>query len=368
MAPKSWVSLVRTARVVATLIALTLAAAATDPAITGTRRTLMEGAIWLFVAAMAVDYVATVVRRWRAQGRAAGIRYVTSLAGIVAAASVLALPAGLLLGVDDGELWLFASVWVFKLLLSAQRLNRLQRVLAREAGTLGAVAALGGAMLFLAAVAVHVFEGGQDEAFNTIPEALWWAVNTVTGVGIEATPDTLGGRLVASFVMIAGLGVFGLAAGILASGFAEEVRREEFLGAWELVARVPFLKSLGPGAIADLAGTLRRWDVPENTVVVRRGARGECMYFVAEGAVEVQLPHGGVMLEEGSFFGEMALLEGGSGIRSATVRCTRPATLLVLDIADFRALIARHPALAQAVEEEAARRRAAAAAKEAAAA
>lgn len=63
-----------------------------------------------------------------------------------------------------------------------------------------------------------------------------------------------------------------------------------------------------------------------------------------------------VRLGAGSFFGEFALLEGGP--RSATVTTTMASTLLILDVTDFRAFTAHHPALAQAVEQESARRKA----------
>jgi voltage-gated potassium channel len=358
MGARRWAGLLRGARIAWLLAALALAATATAEEVTETARLAVEVALWATVFWLVLDWGFAALKVYRKGGGAATRAYLLSLLGLVAAVSALAVPLGLLLGYRSPGLWTFGSVWVFTLMASAPRLGRLWRVLSREAGSLAAVGALGLAMLFLSGAGLYVLEGGsQPEHFGSIPESLWWAMNTVTGVGIEAVPETVVGRLIASALMVLGLAVFGLWAGIIATGFAAEVRREEFLGAWELVARVPFLRSLGPAAIADLAGTLRRMDVPENTVVVRKGQRGECMYFVAEGAVEVQLPSGPVPLEEGSFFGEMALLEGGGGIRSATIRCTRPATLLVLDVADFRALISRHPSLAVAVEEEAARRR-----------
>ncbi len=42
--------------------------------------------------------------------------------------------------------------------------------------------------------------------------------------------------------------------------------------------------------------------------VIRKGDRGDGMYFLSSGAVEVQLPGEPIRLEPGAFFGEMALL------------------------------------------------------------
>ena len=71
--------------------------------------------------------------------------------------------------------------------------------------------------------------------------------------------------------------------------------------------------------------------------------------------IEVDLPGGKkVTLGEGAFFGEMALL--GNNLRSANITTTRLARLLVLDLVDFRLLMARHPDLAETIDVEAKRR------------
>jgi CRP-like cAMP-binding protein len=78
------------------------------------------------------------------------------------------------------------------------------------------------------------------------------------------------------------------------------------------------------------------------------------MYFVAEGQVEIQLKPAALFLGPGQFFGEIALLTGGT--RTATVVAARPCTLLTLDIVDFREMVGRQPDLARAIQEEANRR------------
>ena len=78
------------------------------------------------------------------------------------------------------------------------------------------------------------------------------------------------------------------------------------------------------------------------------------MYFIANGEVEVDLPGKKVRLDDGAFFGEMALL--GNNLRSANITTTRLSKLLVLDLVDFRLLMARHPDLAQTIDAEAKRR------------
>ena len=184
---------------------------------------------------------------------------------------------------------------------------------------------------------------------------MWWAVTTLTSTGYgDAVPVTLAGRIIASVVMISGLGVFGLWTGILATGFAAEHRRRDFIRNWDLVTSVPFLKNLDPPSVIELTRMLRRVDLAEKTVVVRRGRPGDCMYFIASGEVEVKVEPQPVKLGAGAFFGEIALLAGGP--RTATVTTTEPTTLLMLEVSDFRAFTAHHPELAKTVEAEARRR------------
>jgi voltage-gated potassium channel len=78
------------------------------------------------------------------------------------------------------------------------------------------------------------------------------------------------------------------------------------------------------------------------------------MYFIAADEVEVELPGKKVTLGEGAFFGEMALL--GNTLRGADVTTRSVSRLLVLDLVDFRLLMARHPGLAETIDAEAKRR------------
>jgi voltage-gated potassium channel len=283
--------------------------------------------------------------------------YLFSAGGVIDVLAVLPVPLALLAGVPAETAWMLASLWLLKLTTSVPGLNLLWRVIALESRALLSVFVIFLVVLLLAAVATHVLERAhQPEQFGSLPLSLWWAVTTLTTTGYgDAVPETFLGRLIAAAVMICGLGVFGLWTGILATGFAAEHRRRDFIRTWDLVTRVPFFRSLYPAAIVELTRMLRRLDVAERTMVVRRGRRGDCMYFIASGEVEVKLEPRSVRLGAGSFFGEMALLEGGP--RTATVVTTAPSTLLILDVSDFHAFMAHHPDLAQTVEVEARRRR-----------
>ena len=268
----------------------------------------------------------------------------------------VAVPLALALGADPKTAWLLGVLWLLKVVPGIPGLRQLRRVLVQESGPLLSVLVIFLMVLFLASVAVYFLERDvQPATFGNIPAALWWAVATLTTTGYgDVVPITPLGRLVAAFVMICGLGVFGLWTGILATGFAAETRRDNFLKTWESVSKVPFFAALGPAAIADVTHMLRTMDLPARTMIIRKGQAGDCMYFIAAGEVEVDLPGKKVRLGEGAFFGEMALL--GNNLRSANITTTRVSKLLVLDLVDFRVLMARHPDLAETIDAEARRR------------
>ena len=296
------------------------------------------------------------IRLRRAVRTGHAFSYVFSGRGLIDAGCVVAVPIALLAGAGERTAWLLAVLWVLKVLPGIPGLRLLRRVAVVESGSLLSVAVLFLLVLFLGSAGVYFFERDvQPATFGNLPAALWWAVVTLTTTGYgDVVPITLFGRMVAAVVMICGLGVFGLWTGILATGFAAETRRDNFLKTWDSVSQVPFFADLGPSAIADVTQMLRTIDLPARTMIMRKGQQGDCMYFIASGEVEVDLPGRKVRLGEGAFFGEMALL--GNNVRSANIVTTQVSRLLVLDLVDFRLLLARHPDLAEAIDTEAQRR------------
>lgn len=313
----------------------------------------LEAALWACLAFFALEWLARLVHAVRARR---GWAYAVSGGGLVDGLAALAVPIAIAGGADVRSAWLLGVLWLLKLVPGIPGLRRLRRVLVLEAGPLLSVAGLFLMVLLFASVAVHVLERGvQPAVFGSLPATLWWAVVTLTTVGYgDVVPVTPLGRVIAAMVMICGLGVFGLWTGILATGFATETRRDNFLKTWDSVSKVPFFASLGSAAIADVTHVLRTMDLPPRAMIVRKGQPGDCMYFIASGEVEVDLPGKKVRLGEGDFFGEMALL--GNRQRSANISTTQLSRLLVLDLVDFHVLMARHPDLAHTIDTEAKRR------------
>ena len=60
------------------------------------------------------------------------------------------------------------------------------------------------------------------------------------------------GRVLAGVTMLSGIAIFALWAGILATGFYQEVRRQDFVRNWQLVATVPLFQKLGPAVLVEI--------------------------------------------------------------------------------------------------------------------
>ncbi len=84
-------------------------------------------------------------------------------------------------------------------------------------------------MLYFAAAGIYFFENErQPEAFSSIFSSLWWAVATLTTVGYgDVYPVTPGGRLFTFFVLMVGLGVVAVPAGIVAAALEQARGRDE---------------------------------------------------------------------------------------------------------------------------------------------
>lgn len=204
-------------------------------------------------------------------------------------------------------------------------------------------------MLLLSATVMYIIEGpAQPDKFGTIPNAMWWAVVTLTTVGYgDVVPVTVLGRLFGGIVMIMGLGMFALPVSILATGFVNEAHRREFVVTWGRVSAVPIFAELDAHAVGEIVALLRSMIVPPNAVIAHRGEMADAMYFIVAGEVELEVEDEPVRLGPGDFFGEVALLD--THARSVNARARTRCDLLVIEADDFRTLMRRRPDLRQRV-------------------
>ena len=75
---------------------------------------------------------------------------------------------------------------------------------------------------------IWLAEHGKSDSFVSIPDAMWWSVTTLTTVGYgDVVPVTVWGKLLATVVSLLGVALFAMPAGILASGFIEEIGHQQ---------------------------------------------------------------------------------------------------------------------------------------------
>jgi voltage-gated potassium channel len=341
--------------IVATLVATVMQSV---PTVAARHGRLFETIEYVAMAVFSMEYalrlwVAAEHPPWRRLGAArAALRWSVSPAGLLDLAAILPFWLSFL-STDLRIVLVLRLIRFFKLGRYSPAMRSLLEALYSERRALfGCFVILCGATLMAAAL-MHLAEGAvQPEKFGTIPDAMWWAIVTLGTVGYgDAVPMTAVGRLIGGVTIFAGLLMVALPVGIVATAFASEVHKRDFVVTWGLLARVPLFSQLSATQIADVMKILRAQKVEKGAVIVRRGEPAHSMYLIVDGEVEIRLRHRHVQLSAGDFFGEIAALR--QSRRSATVQALTPTRLLALDASDLHGLMDREPQIASRIWEAA---------------
>jgi len=126
----------------------------------------------------------------------------------------------------------------------------------------------------------------------------------------------------------------------------------------DLVGRVAMFAALDAKARRAVARMLRPQLAVPDEIIVHKGERGDAMYFISSGAVEVRIAPTPVHLGSGDFFGELALLVADR--RTADVVALGYCQLLSLAARDLHRLFGTEPALRDQIHAVAQARAAAA--------
>ena len=188
----------------------------------------------------------------------------------------------------------------------------------------------------------------QPDVFGSIPSTMWWGIATLTTVGYgDVVPMTDLGKLLASFTMLVGIGMFALPAAILASAYYEEIQKKNFLVSFEAIASVPLFQELPIGAVGKINEKLQVVLVSEHETIFSKGEKADSMFIIEYGKVKVEIDPP-VFLIAGDYFGEMGLL--GNAPRNATITAVDDTKLLELTKSDLAELSEEHPKLFQELE------------------
>ena len=190
---------------------------------------------WFELFSVGVFSIEYVLRLWHCgTGRDAPrqalerrLRYFVSLHGIVDLLAILPFYLGMFVNADLRFLRVLRLMRILKLTRYSPALGLLLNAIQREKQAFIAAAYLLSVALVVAACGIYLCERqAQPQDFGSIPAAIWWAIATLTTVGYgDVTPVTTGGKVFGAAVMIVGVGMVALPTGILASTFADELRR-----------------------------------------------------------------------------------------------------------------------------------------------
>lgn len=112
---------------------------------------------------------------------------------------------------------------LLKLFKANRALDRIAKALNRAKTEFAIFFFIACVALYLAAVGIYHFEHeAQPDGFSSIPESLWWAIATFTTVGYgDVYPITAGGRIFTGIVMLIGIGIIAVPAGLVTAALTE---------------------------------------------------------------------------------------------------------------------------------------------------
>ena len=187
-------------------------------------RTVFYASEIIIVGLFTLEYclrVATAAKRFR---------YIFSFYGIIDLAAII--PFYLSFGVLDLRalriVRLFRILRILKLTRYSRAMERFGRALTLAKEEILLFSAVTGILLYLSAFGIYQFEhAAQPEAFPSILHSLWWATATLTTVGYgDVYPITAGGKLFTFVILMCGLGIVAVPAGLVAAALSK-VRQDE---------------------------------------------------------------------------------------------------------------------------------------------
>lgn len=196
----------------------------TLPDLSGETREFLRSIEIVCVTIFTIEYIARIIVATNKRA------FIFSFFGLIDALAIL--PFYLATSLDLRSLRSFRLLRLIRVLklarynAAAKRFHR-AFIIAKEEIALFLFASL--IVLYLAGVGIYHFEyPAQPEAFCSVFHSLWWAVTTLTTVGYgDMYPITAGGKLFTFFILVIGLGIVAIPAGLVASALSKAREMED---------------------------------------------------------------------------------------------------------------------------------------------
>ncbi len=159
----------------------------------------------------------------------ARVKYILTPIALIDLVAVLPFIIAIFFTVDLRTLRLIRVLRLLKLTHYFKGFNIFITVIVKETKSITAAMMVMVFLIIIAASLMHSVEGAiQPEAFGSIIHSFWWAVVTMTTVGYgDVVPVTALGKVISTFIMLIGVGLVALPAGMLAARFGEELRERK---------------------------------------------------------------------------------------------------------------------------------------------
>ena len=192
-------------------------------------------AYWLYVSEVVVTFLFTLEYILRVFTIARKRDYIFSFYGMIDLVAILPFYLSLVMGLFGIDLRflrvlrLLRIFRIFKLVRYNDAFARLCKAVIDAKEEFLVFLLLLMLLIFLSSAGIYYFEHqAQPEKFSSIPHSLWWSLITLTTVGYgDVYPVTLGGKLFTFVILICGLGIVAVPAGIVAAALSKVTRQEE---------------------------------------------------------------------------------------------------------------------------------------------
>ena len=259
---------------------------------------------------------------------------------------------GIFFGFDLRVLRIFRLFRLLKLARYSQALQALFGVLIAERSALFASVILLLSTMCLEGELMHLVEGSiQPDKLGTMPNAMYWALATLTTVGYgDITPVTPLGKVIAMTTMVTGLALFALPVGIIANGFVTGLSRRRFAINWTMLRRQPLFAGFDVDALNNVMETARATVMREHAHVTVSGREAQEFYLVVSGAARVEYADGIREIGPGDMIGEEALRLS-STYRSTTTAQT-DIRLIVFSGDELRRIARKFPLVGERISQQ----------------
>ncbi len=157
------------------------------------------------------------------------IKYMLSPIALVDLIAILPFYLSLYLTIDLRFLRVLRLLRLLKLTRYSPALGALLDVVRKESEALLAAFTVLVMMLVISSAGIYLLENElQPETFGSMPNSMWWAIVTLTTVGYgDVVPITTFGKIFGGLISLIGIGMIALPAAIMASGFAENIKKRK---------------------------------------------------------------------------------------------------------------------------------------------